>query len=108
MGQIGTRMINSGQNYEDVLKTAMGANNADMKITRQQLFDMFNQLQVRPDNMEHNHMISLWWPRCQDGDGRVSAIQFLTDVGLRPQTITQQQLKKATGSELSQEKIIEA
>ena len=34
MGSIGTRMIQSGQNYEDALKTAIGPNNADMKLTR--------------------------------------------------------------------------
>ena len=38
----------------------------------------------------------------------VSAIAFLIDVGLQPQTIVVQQVKKASGKELSTELLVEA
>lgn len=108
MGQIGTLMIQSGQNYEDALKTAMGPQNTDQKVTREQVFNMLNAIAVRPQNQEHQHMVGVWWPRCQDNEGRVSAIQFLNDVGLRPQTIVASQVKKANGRELRPDELVEA
>ena len=62
----------------------MGPKNADMKLVREEVFNMLNAISVRPTNDEHQHMINLWWPKCQDNQGKVSAVQFLNDVGLRP------------------------
>ena len=38
----------------------------------------------------------------------VSAVQFLNDVGLTPQTIVAQKVKKASGRELTPDELVEA
>ncbi len=47
MAEIGTQMIYSQQNYEDVFRSVMGVQNTNLKCSLEQISQLLNQIQVK-------------------------------------------------------------
>ena len=107
MQAIGTHLINSRMNYEDCIKQVLGPRNIDNRIKLEQIFQALQQCNVRLTIDERNFLTE-WHRLAQDVQGTVSALTFLNDVGLPPQTMQIREHKKPSGRELSQNELIEA
>lgn len=88
-------------NYEAELKRIMGPRNVDNRVKLDQVFQLLQQCQVRLTVDERNYLTE-WHRLAQDAQGTVSALQFLNDVGLPPQTLTIREHKRPNARELSQ------
>lgn len=84
MEEIGQAMIRSGNNYEDALKAAMGPQNTDNRVTKEQLLQGLTQgAQVEFNPNQIQHILYTYFQSKQDKNGRLLVTDFLESVGLR-------------------------
>ena len=70
------------------------------RVNNDQIYVALNACQVSLTLDEKNGVIN-WFNAGKDQQGTVSAMAFLNDVGLPPQTMQVREVKKAVGRELS-------
>ena len=81
---IGNAMISSGQNYEDALKYAMGANPPDNRVTKEQVDQALGEGGVALSDRLQTYLLYVWFQAKQDHEGKVPVTDFLIAVGLPP------------------------
>ena len=57
---------------------------------------------------DESNTLREWHRQTQDGNGAVSALAFLADVGLPPQTLAAKERARRPTKELTQQELIEA